>query len=282
MSDGGVLIFSYDGSFDGMLSMIYRSFELKEIPAEVFVFGEEEPTLFKVIAVETDARRARVTEREIKKRLGERGLDFVKRGFLYDGGGKEIAILRFVHKCFKEGAWAMKLIANPEISRLFKMTVAVGNEQNMLLGFVRFSEVEGALFSVIHPKHFVLPLMKSYFCARLWNETFMIYDYTHDAALIHSGQNTAIVPLEKMKLPDASGDAFYRELWKSYYSHAAIAGRFNPACRMAHMPKRFWADLPEVRDELEESFKPKLSLGRAEEIRAGLAEEKQQALPGAI
>ena len=278
MPDRGILIFSYDGSFDGMLSMVFESFVLKTLPSDVYAFGEEEPALLKIHTVETNFEHARRVERATAEKLGGRALNLVKRGFLYDEGGKELAILRFLWKGFHEGKSAVGMIADKDVNPLFRMATAVSNEQRLLMGFTRFSDANGALVATIHPKHFVLPLLKGYFCARLWNETFMIYDETHGAALVHSGKNTAIVPIEELAMPSETEDAFYRELWKSYYSHISIASRYNPTCRMAHMPKRFWADMPEVRDELESGYRPELSRGTAKEISLKLKAEQQSAL----
>ncbi len=278
MPNRGILIFSYDGSFDGVLSMVFDSFVLKTLPSDVYVFGDQEPMLFKVHTVETDFEHARRVERAIEKKLGTEAMNLIKRGFLYGEGGKEIAILRYLWKGFNEGKRAIGMIADKEINPLFRMSTSVVKEAELLKGFVRFYDSKGALISVIHPKHFVLPLLKGYFCARLWNETFMIYDNTHRAALIHSGKNTVIVPVDELAASESSGDAFYAELWKSYYSHISIASRYNPTCRMAHMPKRFWADMPEMCDELESSFRTNISTGTADEIRKKLKNEKNAAL----
>ncbi len=279
MPDRGVLIFTYDGSFDGLLCVVFDCFVMKSIPAEVRVFGDMEPTLLKIHTVETEDEHARRVENAIIGRLGESALAHVRKAFLYGEGGKEIAIINYLWKGFNEGKKALSMIADKDINPLFKMAAAVGNEAHMLLGFTRFSDSNGALLAVIHPKHFVLPLLKGYFCSRMYNETFMIYDETHGAALIHSGKNTAIIPLESLEKPDKAEDAFYRDLWKSYYKHIAIDSRYNPTCRQSHMPKRFWMDLPEVADELESSYKPALSRGTAEDIKDRLNSEKQNSLP---
>ena len=101
----------------------------------------------------------------------------------------------------------------------------------------------------------------------------MIFDSEHGAALIHTPERTAIIPVENLELPDCSEDRFYCNLWKNYYRHIAIASRYNPTCRRNHMPKRFWQYLPEVSEELEHGFVPKLSFGTAKEIAADLEKE---------
>ena len=44
------------------------------------------------------------------------------------------------------------------------------------------------------------------------------------------------------------------------------------------MPKRFWSDMPEVKEELESGFEQKLSAGTAAEIKQSLADEKSKQL----
>lgn len=278
MFDRGVLVFAYDGSFEGLLSAVFDAFSMNVLPNDIFPFDDMQPTLLKIHTVETDLEHAGRVEHGIVKKLGSAAANLVRRGFLYDGDGKENAIMRFLWKGFHEGAKAVSAIADPDVNPLFKIATAVSNEQRLLFGFVRFSERGGALTAIIHPKHCVLPLLRGYFCARMYNENFMIYDENHSAALIHSGNRTAIIPVADLELPKCEEDKFYRDLWKSYYRHIAIQSRYNPKCRMTHMPKRFWSDMPEVAEELESGFKPELSLGTAEEIKAGLEREKSDRL----
>ena len=249
MSDGGALIFTYDGSYDGLLSTVFDAFVLKRLPDNVVPFDEEEPALLPIHEVETSRAHAERVEYGIKHKLGMAAHKMVRRGFLYGGEGREMAILRFLWFGFHEGPAAAGKIALPEVAPLFKMATAVTNEAVQLRGFVRFIDQKGALVSIIHPKHYVLPLLQSFFASRLPKEHFLIFDETHSAALIHTADRAAIVPLESLEQPETNEDRFYRDLWKAYYRHIAIAPRYNPTCRRTHMPKRFWADLPEMEDE---------------------------------
>lgn len=273
MSDRGVLIFAYDGSFEGFLSAVFDAFSMKVLPADTVVFGDMEPTLLKVHYVETDFEHAKRVQIGIAKKFGGTVLNMTEKAFLFDGEGKENAIMHFLWKAFKEGRSTGGKIADEEVNRVFKMCVAVNNEAERLRQFTRFSDSKGALIAVIHPKHFILPLIKTYFCNRIKNEHFMIFDAEHGAALIHTPGRTAIIPVESLEIPDDSEDKFYSELWKSYYRHIAIASRYNPTCRRAHMPKRFWQYLPEVQEETESWFTQKLSKGTAAEIAESLKKE---------
>ncbi len=274
MSDGGVLVFAYDGSFDGFLSAVFDAFSIKVLPSDVVVFDDMEPSLLKIHYVATSREHAKRVETGIANKLGVGVLNMVQKAFLFDETGKENAIMRFIWKAFREGRNTGSKIGDEEVNRVFKMCTAVNNEAERHRQFARFSDNNGALVSVIHPKHFVLPLIRPYFCARIKNEHFMIFDAEHGAALIHSPERTAVIPVESLELPADTDDRFYSSLWKSYYRHIAIASRYNPTCRRTHMPKRFWQYLPEVAEEMESSYVQRLSFGTSSEIAAELRQNK--------
>ncbi len=273
MSDGRILIFAYDGSFEGFLSGVFDSFSMKVLPVDFVIFDDMEPSLLKIHYIETNFEHAERVKNGIAGKLGISVLTMVEKAFLFDGKGKETAILRFIWKAFREGKSTGSKIGDENVNRVFKMCTAVNNEAERFRQFTRFSDTNGALVAVIYPKHFVLPLIKHFFCARIKNEHFMIFDAEHNAALIHSPEKTAIIPVESLELPEDSDGGFYSGLWKSYYRHIAIGDRYNPTCRRTHMPKRFWQYLPEVQEELEPGYVPKLTFGTSKEIAEGLRKD---------
>ena len=103
MSDRGVLVFAYDGSFEGLMCAVFDAFSMKTLPDDIFPFDDMEPTLLKIHTVETDFEHAKRVEHAIEKTLGKGAASLVRRGFLYDGGGKEAAIMRYLWKGFNEG-----------------------------------------------------------------------------------------------------------------------------------------------------------------------------------
>lgn len=98
----------------------------------------------------------------------------------------------------------------------------------------------------IRPKNRVLPLLRSHFCARYQGESFFLYDRTHREALFYAGGKSVIRPLEDFQIaPPDGAEARYRLLWKRFYDTIAISERYNPKCRMTHMPKRYWNTMTE-------------------------------------
>lgn len=42
----------------------------------------------------------------------------------------------------------------------------------------------------------------------------------------------------------------FQELWRQFYKTLEIKARHNEKGRMTHCPKRFWADMTEMKEEL--------------------------------
>jgi probable DNA metabolism protein len=54
------------------------------------------------------------------------------------------------------------------------------------------------------------------------------------------------VPLEDFRLAaPGQTEREYRQLWRKFYDTIAIQERYNPKCRMTHMPKRYWGTMTE-------------------------------------
>ena len=56
--------------------------------------------------------------------------------------------------------------------------------------------------------------------------------------------------LSSLELPPPSErEQQFQALWKQFYQTLEIKARHNEKCRMTHCPKRFWADMVEMKDE---------------------------------
>lgn len=241
------LIYSYDGSFDGFLSCVFESFARREMPFAVWPPECEQPSLCPVREIPTDPDRAGRVRRGIRAKLGRDAAETTAVGFLSGQEDKELVLLRFLHDAF--GAGTAARLGSPPVAEANALARAVRWEVEKLLGFVRFEESGGMLGSVIHPKHHVLPLLRGHFCARFPEEQFLIYDAVHSEALVYQNHQARLVKLAAplaLPPPDAA-ESYYQKLWKQFYDTLAIAQRRNERCRRNHCPKRFWADMTELR-----------------------------------
>lgn len=243
------IIYQYDGSFEGLLCCVYESYTQKERPTAIVRDGDEEPSLFEIRAVRTDAAHAQRVYRSLYRRAESAG-PFLRRAFLSCMPDKEMAIYRFIVKFYRSGAPLMTRLSDEVYLPLLRAVRHLNGEAELLRGFVRFSEFDGVLGAEIEPKNRVLPLLRGHFCARYHNEAFFIYDRTHREALLYSGGVSRIVPLERFEMaqPDEE-EASYRRLWRRFYDTIAIEARKNERLRMTHMPRRYWGTMTEFQDE---------------------------------
>lgn len=251
MSDCANVIYQYDGTFEGLLCCVFESVYSRELPMNIVPLDEAEPSLIPQRYIVTDSEKALRVYNSIAPKMGETAAELVQTVFLSCARDKEIKILRFLLFGYKRGMQTMRLLSHPIVTPLLMAQQSLKGEVHLLLGFVRFSDYDGALVASITPKNYVLPFMKHHFCSRYACESFLIYDKTHRAALVYRDGAADIVALEHLETPPASEEEQeYRALWQRFYKTISIAARENPRCRMTHMPKRYWENMLEVRGEL--------------------------------
>lgn len=240
------VIFSYDGSFDGFLCCVHESVYSRRLPCDIFA-GDAPPTLFEVRPILTDFAKAGRVRRSIPEKISRRALDLVMTVFCSCLEKKELRLLEFLLRAYREGGRLCYSLGDPVMIPLLHAEQHLLNEAHLLRGFVRFADVGGALVSAITPKNFVLPFLARYFVQRCAPEPFMILDKTHGAALIYQEQRAQIIRVEQVEIPPVTEEELrYQALWKRFYDAISIESRENPRCRMTHMPKRYWANMPEV------------------------------------
>ncbi len=151
-----------------------------------------------------------------------------------------------------DGQKVLLSLGEPCVYRVFELCRATNREACQHLQFLRFSELEnGVLFATIHPKDHILPLLAEHFSDRLPTENFMIYDAPHRLAAVHKASGGYALAdageLDHDKIKRYPGDELeYRKLWLAFFDHIAIDSRRNPALQMQMIPKRYWADTPEL------------------------------------
>lgn len=247
MSDRSDLIYTYDGTFDGLLTCVFECFAKKVMPIDILSEASAEPVLFDVRFCPTIGERAGRVEKGIRLKLGEEALELVQQGFLTCHPHKELLLLRFIRLGFQQGRSALDRLTDDTVHSLRKAVQALNMEAHKWLGFVRFSAHGQVLVSEIEPQNEVLPIIAPHFCDRFGNEAFLIHDRTHKKALVHRPGEHVIIEVDEFALPDASRDEeVYQRMWQRFYETIAIKERVNPRGRMNHMPKRYWKHLPEM------------------------------------
>ena len=257
MSDGSPLavprdvIYLYDGSFRGFLCCVYESVYSGEIPVDIVTASNDPITFFIVREIDTDAAAAERVLASIPKKISPEALSLVETVFFSCLNQKELLMLKFLLRGYREGRRILSKLGDPDVAPLLKAERHLLYEAHLLKGFVRFADYGGALAGTITPKNFILPFIADHFTLRFSDEDFMIFDRTHKAALVYQNRRRQIISVGSMEFPSVSGEeARYQAMWKRFYNAVAIEARINPRCRMTHMPKRYWENMTEMRELL--------------------------------
>ena len=241
----------YDGGLAGFFCCVHESVYQRELPFCVEPEHSAQPSLLPRKYIATDTVKAGRVRASIPVKISPRALQLVENVFLSCIEERELALLRFLLLGYAEGAKVTQQQGRAEIAPLLAAERHLMGECHLLQGFIRFSDHGGVLIATVTPKNFVLPYISSHFINRFSGEDFMIYDKTHKTALIYQNRRRRIIPVEDVEFPAASPEEEgYRELWKRFYNTVAIEGRYNPRCRMTHMPKRYWENMTEMREFL--------------------------------
>ena len=248
------IIYTYDGSFEGFLCCVHESVYGRQIPMDILCEGAALPSFYDVSDIPVNLEKARRVYDSIPAKISNRALELVTTCFCSCMEKKELQILEFLLRAYREGGRLCFKLGDAAASPLLKAEKQLLNEAYLLRGFIRFEDVGGALAAEISPKNFVLPFIAGHFIQRYDNEQFMIFDKTHKAALVYQKGKAEILQIDQMTFPQISEiEAKYQALWKQFYKAVSIEGRNNPRCRMSHMPKRYWENMLEVKDLLPKS-----------------------------
>lgn len=244
------IVYRYDGSFEGFLCCVFDSFYRRETPVDILPEDLPQGTLYPERWIETDREHARRVYASFTKKISPSAAAFITQAFLSCQPEKERLLLRFIRMGYRYRSAVLNCLADDTVNALTKAVKFLNNEAHLFKEFLRFSEQNGTLAAIIEPKNQVLPLLAEHFCSRYPEERFLIYDSAHHEALVYKPYEPVIVPLEDFSLPrPEEQEARYRVLWKRFYDSVAVEGRYNPKCRMGHMPKRYWKNMAEFQPD---------------------------------
>ena len=239
-------VYIYDGSLSGFYCCVFESVYSRSVPGVILPEGEGQMCIFNQKNIPTDQEKAARVRASIPGKISNRALELVESVFLSCLKEKEMALLKFLLLGYKEGRRVDQMISHPDANPIFAAERNMTGEAHLLTGFVRFADYGNGLAATITPKNFVLPFLARHFIDRFPKEDFLIFDKTHKAALVYQGGKAEIIPVDEMTLPEIPPEeAKYQALWKSFYNTIAIEARYNPKCRMTHMPKRYWGNMTE-------------------------------------
>ncbi|UQZ89615.1 DNA metabolism protein [Deltaproteobacteria bacterium Smac51] len=253
-----MIVFAYDQTFEGLLSVIFEAFRLKIFP-EALIGPDDNPPLLaeRIINVETDEEKSERVWLGLEKKLSSYGIRHIINAWFTEKPANHELIIRYVKKIYS--GISETNFADPDVLALKQLSFTVGREKEHVLQFVRFQKtIDGWFFAAIRPLFNVLPLVVHFFVDRFADQRFMIFDLNrafglyYDLETLHQTDQCPPVDYQTGRLQSdylAEDETIYQEAWTKYFESIAITERANPRLQLSYMPKRFWPMLTEKQQQ---------------------------------
>ena len=238
------MLLYYDGSFEGLLTAIFRAYEKKNRDITIMSRLEMDgPSMFDNEEVDTEPALAFRVQAGLEK-IGRELPHTVYLAWLSRHSGIDDDIYAFVRLCMKHKTDMSSHKATPYVKRVVEAVRKVGWEQMRFLQFVRFVKIDEGLYGAdIEPEYPILHLIANHFFQRFSNQKFIIRDLRHKIAMVSDGDSYNLIELPEDN-PPLPRDAF-DGLWHAYFKTIAIKERINPKLQQAFIPKRYRRHMPE-------------------------------------
>ena len=241
----------YDGTFDGLLSVIFEAYRRRRPPTRIVRRPLEQAVFFEeTIEVTTEDRKARRVENGLRRASEPDVAERCYHAFRADAPDVEMTLFRYAQVVFtppegaEAGAWLAPVL---EVERL---AGRVRHEIHRMHAFVRFEQTEGGLYVArVAPAADVLDLAAPHFEQRYPSMRWLIADERRRYAMHYDG--TALRRLDVLPgNATAEEEADYQKLWRGYFRATTIAERRNLKLHRRNLPRRYWRYLTEKQPDL--------------------------------
>lgn len=242
-------IYVYDGTFEGLLSMVFDCYIKKVIPLRIVSKNKLEINFLDSIEeIKTDTIKSKRIFDGIYKNISYDTLYNSYYAFLSNGKEKEINILKYILNGFVIGPKINTMLSLDFVFNVCSMRKRMLGEAHRFKGLLRFSEVGSNLFyAPIHPDNNILENLGHHFIRRLPTQNFIIHDKNRNIAFLYNTKEYKIIDSSCIAIPNISeAERKYQELWTAFFKTIAIKERINSRLQMQYMPKKYWQDLTEL------------------------------------
>ncbi len=248
-------ILTYDGSFNGFLTAVFKVYEEKITVSDIQRFGEVQNALFADNErVYTNNEKAKRVWKGIQAK-NQQALKNIYFAFLSEKKGIELMLLHYIQKMFVNKASVHIDFSDATVLKISQLSKSVGREKHRMEAFVRFQLTkDGIYFANIDPDFDVLPLISKHFRNRYADQEWIIYDIKRKYGLYYNGSSMELISLDMAEVYTNSirkSDRFleeeydYQTLWNNYFKSTNIKSRINKKLHTQHVPKRYWKYLSE-------------------------------------
>lgn len=252
----------YDGTFDGLLSAIFDSYDLKiEVGRFTPAFDYAETLFTQPIHCIFDKNKAARVKKGLIKKTSKKALTLLYHCFLSEEANIEIRIYQYIKSAMASPISIEDNFLDDNVLHLSKIKKKIGREVHRMHAFVRFQLTKDNIYyCVIEPDFNVLPLIGDHFEKRYPAQQWLIYDPKRHYGIFYDLKKIDFItfaeenPLQLRQLSATildDAETGYQVAWKHYFDSVNIPERKNMKLHLQHVPRRYWKYLSEKNTTLD-------------------------------
>lgn len=252
-----MIIFTYDKTFDGLLTAVFDAYFRKTFPDALLLEGEPLPLFYdEVVSVVTDDEKVSRVWSGLQKKISSPALSLLTRCWLSEISGIDSIMFRYIRKAIDASSSIELNFGDPDVLELSKVARKVSWESTRITQFIRFQKtVDGTFFAAFEPVYNSLPLAIPHFKDRFSDQKWLIYDLKRQYGYYYDLKEVTEITFDSEEFHlitgmldeslMASDEKTFQQLWKAYFKSIAIKERLNPRLHRQNMPVRYWKYLIE-------------------------------------
>ncbi|MEJ8803072.1 TIGR03915 family putative DNA repair protein [Pontibacter sp. H249] len=248
-----ICLYTYDGTFEGLLTVVFEAYERKAWPTAIEQEHLAQPIMFgQTVTVTTDENKLSRVWKGLQKKLSVGALKALYHTYLWEQPGFEMLIFSYIKLAFDSKQSIEDNYAASCVLQVQQAAKQMFREKHRMEAFVRFQKTADELYyATISPDFNVLPLIIQHFEKRYADQRWAIYDTKRKYGAYYDLQNVSLINLEEAPRQKdvtavfAEEEDKYKQLWQVYFDHVNIPERKNPKLHLRHVPKRYWKYLSE-------------------------------------
>lgn len=244
-----MLIYLYDGTWDGLMTAVYDAYLQKEIPDRILTPDHLAMNWFdRYVDIQPDLTKANKVARSIPIKISHAAQIHVDHVFRTSDPDKATLIFHYLRLGFQWGKALDDHLQEEPVRQVLQLSRQVGFEVHRFHGLLRFVQTQwGAYYARYSPDHHITDLLAPHFAQRLADQRWIIHDNFRQIAALYDGHKWVMTD----SLPDAltaqqDRDENYQTLWQTYFQTISIPERQNLRLQRQFMPARYWENLTEM------------------------------------
>ena len=242
------MIYLYDGSWNGMMTLVHRTAQDEVFPEDILRTspGRTEKVLLESTTVPSDADVAEATAAVLERRVGAPRLSDACLALMSEEEGIDLAVWRCLSRLWREGRQASGDLADACVGAVLRAARRSFREWHRWMGLVRFRDTGGTYYAPFEPECDVLPLLADHFRERL-PDRWVLHDVRRRQAALHDGGRWVLTEaaFSSRNLKLTGEEALCQTLWQEFFRSTAVRERRSEKRQRQFLPKRTWTHLIE-------------------------------------